>query len=89
MVEGQNVELAAALEEAGTSPSANLGGWATPWLSPDGSLPSTEVDSGDEGLAAVAAAANDYQPWVGWRGSGDKVGFGVQAGGGGEQREGG
>ena len=86
MVEGQNVELAAALEEAGTSPSANLGGWATPWLSPDGSPPSTEVDSGDEGLAAVAAAANDYQPWVGWRSSGDEVGFEVQ-GGGGRQKE--
>ena len=88
MVEGQNVELAAALGEAGTSPSANLGGLATPWLSLDGNLLSTEVGSGDEGLAAVAAA-NEYQPWVGWRGSGDKVGFEVQAAGGGEQREGG
>jgi len=84
VVEGQNAELAAALEEAGTSPSANPGGSATPWLSLDGSLPSTEVGSGDEGLAvAVAAAANDYQPWVGWRGFGDKVGFEVQGGGGG------
>ena len=75
--EAQNVGPAAALEVVGTLPLANLGGSASPWLPLDGSLPSTEVDSGDDGLAAVAAAVNDYQPWVGWRGSGDKVGFEV------------
>ena len=71
---------ASASEVVGTlPPSANP---VSPWAPPDGGLnPSTEKGSGDGGLA------ND-QPWVGWRGSGDKVGFEKQGGGAGRQKEG-
>lgn len=75
-----------ALEVVGTFLLANPGGSASPWVPPDGSLPSSEGGSGDGGPAA-ADDAND-QPWVGWRGSGDKVGFEVEGGGGGQKEVG-
>lgn len=81
MEEGQNVVPASALEVVGTLLLANPGGSVCPW---DGGLPLTAGGSGDGGLADAANA----QPLVGWRGSGDKVGFEVQAGGAG-QKEGG
>jgi len=82
--EGQNVVPASALEVVGTLLLANPGGSVSPWGPPDGGLPSTVGGSGDGGLADAANA----QPLVGWRGSGDKVGFEVQDGGAG-QKEGG
>ena len=82
MGEAQSVGPASALEVVGTLPLATPGGSVTPWQPPDGDLPSTEGGSGAGGLAGTANA----QPWVGWRGSGGKVGFEVQGAG---QREGG
>ena len=64
--------------ELGTSPSATLGGPACPWGLLDGNLPSSEVGSDDEGLAAA-----NVQPHAGWIGSGERARFEAQGGGGG------
>ena len=64
--------------QLGTSPSASLGGSAGPWGLLDGTQPSSEVGSDDEGLAAA-----NVQPHAGWIGSGERARFEAQGGGGG------